>query len=113
VSLGRLAAKIYGARAALVSAARVWERGDFAYAELESLQAHHLCRRAGLEVTMDAFDICGARAAFRHFPLDIMLRDTRTFTLHDRDELFMQQVGRGLVEESFAAKGYADHVQGA
>lgn len=113
VTLGRLAAKVYGARAALMAAARVWERGDFPNAQLESLQAHHLCRAAGLEVTMGAFDICGARAAFRHFPLDVMLRDTRTFTLHDRDEVFMQQVGRGLVEGVLAGKGQSDHVPGA
>jgi alkylation response protein AidB-like acyl-CoA dehydrogenase len=108
VLLGQLSSEIFAARAGLFAAARIWEQGDYDLAELESLKALHLAKRVALDVTERAFDVCGARVAFRSFPLEQMLRDVRTFTLHFRDELYMRQVGQAVVGQSFSAKGFTE-----
>jgi alkylation response protein AidB-like acyl-CoA dehydrogenase len=108
VTLGELSSEIFAARTALYAAARTWEQGEHDLAELESLQALHLAKRVALDVTQRAFDICGARVAFRSFPLEQMLRDVRTFTLHFRDELYMKQVGQAALGRSFSAKGLSE-----
>jgi alkylation response protein AidB-like acyl-CoA dehydrogenase len=108
VAVGELASGVYGARTALYDAARIWETGDYDRAELESLKALHLAKRVALDITARAFDVCGARVAFRSFPLEQTYRDVRTFSLHFRDELYMKQVGQALIEEQFSAKGFTD-----
>jgi alkylation response protein AidB-like acyl-CoA dehydrogenase len=106
--LGELASELAGTRAALYAAAEVWERGDHDRAELESIKALHLAKRTVLDTTRRAFDICGARVAFRMYPLEMMYRDARTFTLHFRDELTMRELGHALITERFAAKRALD-----
>ena len=106
--LGELASELAATRAALYAAAEVWERGDHDRAELESIKALHLAKRTVLETTRRAFDICGARVAFRMYPLEMMYRDARTFTLHFRDELTMRELGHALITERFAAKRALD-----
>ena len=54
-----------------------------------------------------AFDVCGARTTFRTYELERILRDVRTFSLHFRDEQYMQQVGHAMLDGQFHAKGYA------
>jgi alkylation response protein AidB-like acyl-CoA dehydrogenase len=103
--LGELAADVFAARSALYAAARQWETGDPDGAELASLQALHIAKRALLETTRKAFEICGARSAFRLFPLEQMYRDARTFTLHFRDEEYSRDIGKALIAEAFAGKG--------
>ena len=101
--LGEMASELAGARSALYAAADVWEHGDPDQAELESIKALHLAKRVLLDTTRRAFDVCGARAAFRLYPLEMMYRDARTFTLHFRDELTMRELGRALIEQRFSA----------
>jgi hypothetical protein len=50
------------------------------------------------------YDICGARAAYNIYPFNQALRDTRTFTLHFRDELYCAQVGRAELGVPFVVK---------
>jgi alkylation response protein AidB-like acyl-CoA dehydrogenase len=106
--LGEMASELAGARSALYTAVDVWERGDPDLAELESIKALHLAKLVLLDNTRRAFDVCGARAAFRLYPLEMMYRDARTFTLHFRDELTMRELGRALINERFAAKRALD-----
>ncbi len=106
--LGEMASDVFAARSALYAAARLWETGDTNAAELESLKALHIGKRTVLDVTSRAFEVCGARSAFRLFPLEQMYRDARTFTLHFRDEQYTKNVGAALIAETFHAKGYID-----
>jgi alkylation response protein AidB-like acyl-CoA dehydrogenase len=106
--LGEMASELAGGRSALYAAADVWEHGDPDQAELESIKALHLAKRVLLDTTRRAFDVCGARAAFRLYPLEMMYRDARTFTLHFRDELTMRELGRALIEQRFSAKRALD-----
>jgi alkylation response protein AidB-like acyl-CoA dehydrogenase len=113
-ALGDLASRTYAARAALYTAAQKWEQAGAAdwkhevhdEAELMSLQALHVAKRISLDVAERVFDICGARATFRKYPLEQIYRDIRTFTLHFRDDLYMIRVAEGLLEPgTFEAKG--------
>ena len=83
----------------------MWERGEFDRAELESIKALHLAKRTVLETTRRAFDVCGARVAFRLYPLEMMYRDARTFTLHFRDDLYVERLAARALGEGFSAKG--------
>lgn len=114
VALGDMASSLYTTRAGLYAAARQWEAAgasdwqtdDVDKAELMSLQALHAAKNVSLDVTTRAFDICGARATFRAFPLEQMYRDVRTFTLHFRDDLYMLRVADAVLDmSSFSAKG--------
>lgn len=106
--IGDMAAEVMGARAALSEAARAWETGENDRAELESLKALHLAKRVSLDTTRRAFDVCGARVAFRDHPLEQLYRDVRTFTLHFRDEIYTKNLGQGIIEGSFSAKGFVE-----
>ncbi len=70
--------------------------------------AVHLAKRAVLDVTSQAFDICGARTAFRDFPLEQWFRDARTLTLHVRDDVQMRELGRGLLRDGAPSKASLD-----
>jgi alkylation response protein AidB-like acyl-CoA dehydrogenase len=98
VTLGEMASTLFGARSAVYAAARTWEAGRYGEAEVRSLQALHLARAAGMELTYRAFDVCGARASFRYFPLEAMHRDLRVFSLHNRDSVDMHKVGDAMVD---------------
>lgn len=104
--LGDLSSKLYAVRCALYAAAARWERGDDPNeAELDSVRALHLAKRVAIEVTSDAYDICGARASYNIYPLNQAFRDVRSFTLHFRDELYTAQVGRAEIGIPFTVKG--------
>jgi alkylation response protein AidB-like acyl-CoA dehydrogenase len=107
VALGTLASELFAARAALEGAAATWDRSEYDRAELESIETLHLAKRIALTATQQAFDICGARATFRAHALERIYRDVRTFSLHFRDEQYMLEVGRALLEDDFHGKGYA------
>ena len=72
-ALGTLAAQVQGARSAVMAAAATWDAGRWQRAEAESLMAVHLAKRAALDATRQAFDICGARTSFRTFPLESLV----------------------------------------
>jgi len=104
--LGDLSSKLYACRCALYAAAGRWERGDDPnQAELDGVRALHLAKRVSIEVTSDAYDICGARVTANIYPLNQILRDVRSFTLHFRDELYTAQVGRADLGVPFRVKG--------
>jgi alkylation response protein AidB-like acyl-CoA dehydrogenase len=107
VTLGAISCDLHAARSALYAAAELWERGDYDAAELASIRTLHVCKRLALNVTQEAFDICGARATFRNHPFERIYRDVRTFSLHYRDEQYMLTVGQAMLDGSFRAKGYA------
>jgi alkylation response protein AidB-like acyl-CoA dehydrogenase len=106
-TLGAMSSDLFAARSALYAAADRWDGGDHDAAELESIRALHLGKRVALELTQTAFDVCGARAAFRDLALERLYRDVRTFSLHYRDEQYMVQVGQAMIDGRFRAKGYA------
>jgi len=108
LAIGEMTAELAGASAAVRAAAAVWDTGDPDVAELESLKALHLAKRAVLDTTQRAFDVCGARTAFRMYPLEMMYRDARTFTLHFRDELTMRELGESVLAGRFSAKRALD-----
>jgi len=88
------------------AAAMGWDQEACDDAELLSLQILHQAKHEAMFVISSAFEICGARSAFKTFPLEQLLRDTRTFTLHSRDELLMSRVADTLLsDESFSVKG--------
>ena len=105
-SLGDLSSKLYATRCALYAAAGRWERGDDPnLAELDGVRALHIAKRVAIEVTSAVYDICGARAAYNIYPFNQALRDTRSLTLHFRDELYTAQVGRADMGQPFVVKG--------
>lgn len=104
--LGDLSSKLYATRCGLYAAAERWQRGDDPNAaELDGVRALHIAKRVAVEVTSEVYDICGARAAYNIYPFNQALRDTRTFTLHFRDELYCAQVGRAELGLPFVVKG--------
>jgi alkylation response protein AidB-like acyl-CoA dehydrogenase len=106
-TLGRMSSDLFAARSALWAAAELWDAGDHDAAELASIRTLHLGKRLALDLTQTAFDVCGARAVFRDRELERLYRDVRTFSLHFRDEQYMLEVGRELIEGGFHGKGYA------
>lgn len=107
VALGALSSDVFAAQATIRAAAALWEAGSYDDAELASVRALHLAKAVALNVVQRAFDVCGARATFRNLPLERMYRDIRTFSLHFRDEQYMDQVGQAMLDGSFKGKGYA------
>jgi alkylation response protein AidB-like acyl-CoA dehydrogenase len=67
-TLGAMSSELFGARSALYAAADLWDQGEHDTAELQSIRALHLGKHAALALTQTAFDVCGARAAFRDLP---------------------------------------------
>ena len=112
-ALGELAAHVHGARSAVFAAAARWDAGDWGAAEAQSLMAVHLAKRAALEATSKAFEICGARTAFRRYPLEAWFRDVRTLTLHVRDDVQMRELGRGLLAGGDGLEGRPRHLGAA
>ena len=102
--LGELSSLLYGVRTAFRAAARLWDAGDHDAAEYDSLRALHLAKKVGIDVAVRVFDICGARASFRSYPLEQGLRDLRTFTLHFREEAYMQRVAQAALGGHFSSK---------
>ena len=70
----------------------------------------HLGKQLALELTQTAFDVCGARAAFRDLELERLYRDVRTFSLHYRDEQYMVQVGQAMLDGTLPRQGLRGRV---
>ena len=107
-AIGEMASQVFAARSAVFAAGSAWDTGDWRQAETQSLMAVHLAKNAGLGVTRRAFEICGARAAFRLYPLETWYRDIRTLTLHVRDDMQMRELGRGILAGDGASKAALD-----
>jgi alkylation response protein AidB-like acyl-CoA dehydrogenase len=106
-TLGRMSSDLFAAHSALWASADLWDAGAHDEAELASIRTLHLGKRLALDLTQTAFDVCGARAAFRSLALERLYRDVRTFSLHYRDEQYMVQLGQAMLDREFHAKGYA------
>jgi hypothetical protein len=55
-------------------------------------------------VTSKAFDVCGARGAFRHLPIERAFRDARTFSLHFRESQLMRLLIKAELGGEFFSK---------
>ena len=106
-TLGRMSSDLFAARSALWASADLWDAGAYDEAELDSIRTLHLGKQLALDLTQTAFDVCGARAAFKPLELERLYRDVRTFSLHYRDEQYMVAVGQAMLDREFHAKGYA------
>jgi alkylation response protein AidB-like acyl-CoA dehydrogenase len=106
-TLGAMSSDLFAVRSAMQAAAALWDAGEVDAAELASIRTLHEAKRVALDISSRAFDVCGARATFRNYDIERIYRDIRTYTLHFRDELYMQQVGAAMLDGEFHAKGYA------
>ena len=106
-TLGRMSSDLFAARSALQASAALWDAGEHDAAELASIRTLHLGKQLALDLSQTAFDVCGARAAFRDLELERLYRDIRTFSLHYRDEQYMVQLGQAMLDRAFHAKGYS------
>jgi alkylation response protein AidB-like acyl-CoA dehydrogenase len=102
--MGEMAAALQATRTSMLYAAWLWEQGRFDEAELASMQALHTSKQSALMVTTKAFDICGARAAFRHLPIERAFRDVRTFSLHFRESQLLRMLAEAGAGGEFHAK---------
>ena len=64
----------------------------------------HLAKDAVLTIPYEGFDLVGARAAHERYPLGQMMRDARTFTLHFRDDLYVERLADLALGRGFSAK---------
>ena len=105
VRLGRMDAQLFAARCALRSTAARLDRGDDPdECEADAIRTMHLAKNAVLDIPYQGFDIVGARAAHERYPLGQMMRDARTFTLHFRDDLYVQRLADMAMGKGFSAK---------
>jgi alkylation response protein AidB-like acyl-CoA dehydrogenase len=105
VRLGRMDAQLFAARSALRSTAARLDRGeDPDEVEADAIRTMHLAKNAVLDIPYQGFDIVGARAAHERYPLGQMMRDARTFTLHFRDDLYVQRLADMAMGRGFSAK---------
>ncbi|HUG16519.1 MAG TPA: acyl-CoA dehydrogenase family protein [Thermomicrobiales bacterium] len=101
--MGDMASGLQATRMSMLYAAWLWEQGRFNDAELAGMRALHISKQTALMVTSKAFDVCGARGAFRHLPIERAFRDARTFSLHFRES----QVMRILIEAELGGDFYS------
>ena len=98
-------AQLFAARSALRSTAARLDRGDDPdECEADAIRTMHLAKNAVLDIPYQGFDIVGARAAHERYPLGQMMRDARTFTLHFRDDLYVQRLADMAMGRGFSAK---------
>ena len=108
-TVGEMDAAIQATRTSMLYAAWLWEQGRWAEAEKASMRVLHTSKQMALMVTSKAFDVCGARAAFRHLPVERAFRDVRTFSLHFRES----QVLRMLVDAELGGDFHSKQKYGA
>jgi alkylation response protein AidB-like acyl-CoA dehydrogenase len=105
VRLGRMDAQLFAARCSLYATAARLDAGDDPDAvEADAVRTMHLAKNAVLSIPYEGFDIVGARAAHQRYPLGQMMRDARTFTLHFRDDLYVQRLAVLAMGGGFSAK---------
>lgn len=103
-TVGEMDAALQATRTSLWYAAWLWEQGRHDEAELASMRALHTSKQMALMVTSKAFDICGARAAFRSLPVERAFRDVRTFSLHFRESAVLRMVAEADLGGAFHSK---------
>lgn len=102
--LGEAEVRISAAESVLFRAAKMWEAGHYDEAERLSMHTLFLAKHAGMDFAVKAFDICGARATFNDSPLNLYLRDLRTFTLHFREDRLLQMLAGASLGDEFHSK---------
>jgi len=106
VRLGKMDAQLFAAKACLRSTAARLDRGDDPdEVEADAVRTMHLAKDAVLTIPYEGFDMVGARAAHERYPLGQMMRDARTFTLHFRDDLYVERLAEMALGNGFSAKG--------
>jgi alkylation response protein AidB-like acyl-CoA dehydrogenase len=106
VRLGKMDAKLFATRSCLYSTAARLDRGDDPdEVEADAVRTMHLAKDVVLSVTFEGFELVGARAAHERYPLGRMMRDARTFTLHFRDDLYVDRLAALALGRGFSAKG--------
>ena len=106
VRLGRMDAQLFAARSAL----RCHRCHGSTAATTPTSARPTRCGRCTWRRTrcctsrIEGFDIVGARAAHERYPLGQMMRDARTFTLHFRDDLYVQRLADLAMGMGFSAK---------
>ena len=103
-TLADMSSALQATRTSLWYACWLWEQRDYAAAELASLRVGNAAKTTALLVTTKAFEICGARSAFRDFPLDRAFRDVRMYTLHTRESKNARLLTNAIVTGDFHAK---------
>ena len=103
-TLGEMDAALQATRTSLWYAAWLWEQGRYDEAEIASMRALHTSKQMALMVTSKAFDVCGARAAFRSLPIERAFRDVRTFSLHFREAQVLRMVAEADLGGDFHSK---------
>ena len=106
VKLGQMDAQLFAARACLRSTGARLDRGDDPDdCEADAVRTMHLAKDAVLTIPYQGFDLVGARACHERNPLGQMMRDARTFTLHFRDDLYVERLAQLALGNGFSAKG--------
>ena len=106
VRLGKMDADLFAARAGLRSTAARLDRGDDPdECEADAVRTMHLAKEVVLAIPYEGFDLVGARACHERYPLGQMMRDARTFTLHFRDDLYLERLAQLALGHGFSAKG--------
>ena len=106
VKLGQMDARLFAARACLRSTAARLDRGDDPdECEADAVRTMHLAKDVVLSIPYEGFDLVGARACHERYPLGQMMRDARTFTLHFRDDLYVERLAQLALGNGFSAKG--------
>ncbi|MBK8770251.1 MAG: hypothetical protein IPM06_07455 [Rhizobiales bacterium] len=95
---------LQAARTSLWYACWLWEQKDYAAAELAALRVNSSAKQAALMVTNKAFEVCGARSAFRDMPFERAWRDARMFSLHTRESKNARLHAKAIVTGDFHAK---------
>ncbi len=103
-TLGEMASALQATRMSMWYAGWLWEQGQHDAAELASMRALHTSKQTALMVTTRAFDVCGARAAFRTLPIERALRDVRTFSLHFRESQLLRLLADAEIGKPFHSK---------
>jgi alkylation response protein AidB-like acyl-CoA dehydrogenase len=103
-TLGEMDAALQASRTSMWYAAWLWEQGQYEAAELASMRALHTSKQTALMVTTKAFDVCGARSAFKSLPIERAFRDVRTFTLHFRESQVLRMLADADVGGAFHSK---------
>lgn len=101
---GEMDAALQATRTSMWYAAWLWEQGRVDEAELASMRALHTSKQTALMVTSKAFDVVGARAAFRHLPVERAFRDARTFSLHFRESALLRLLTQTNLGADFHSK---------
>lgn len=103
-TLGEMDAALQATRTSMWYAAWLWEQGRYEEAELASMRALHTSKQAAIMITTKAFDVCGARSAFKALPIERAFRDVRTFTLHFRESQVLRMLADADLGGPFHSK---------